>query len=100
MRPPYTQLPEPTEPSQVPYIILGRLHFCPRELQNSIWRKICAFGVGLDFSQTAYSQQDMSVFEKPNRHQNHQILLSKPVLQFPRPVTDQMPRDIKEIFTA
>ena len=39
-----------------------------------------------DFSQIAYGQQDMSICEKPNRSQNHQIWPSKRVLQLPLPL--------------
>src|SRR5271166_4280505 len=54
-----------------------------RELQNSIWAKFALLTSDSDFSQIAYGQKDMSICEKPNRRQNHQIWPPKRVLQLP-----------------
>ena len=54
-----------------------------RRLQNSIWGQICAFDVDSDFSQIAYDQQDMSICEKSNQPQKHQIWPPNGVLQLP-----------------
>ena len=62
------------------YALLSQL---VQPVQNSIRRQIRAFSMGVDFSQSAYDQKDMSLCAKPNQRKNHRIWRAKRVLQLP-----------------